>query len=66
MTAETKDSRCSYCQRQLNLGVDVWTVLQGVLGPRGFVPLEEMIYFCGEECLRDYFNGSTEETQRIP
>lgn len=27
-----------------------------MVGPRGFVPLDEKLFFCSEECLRDHFD----------
>lgn len=55
---------CGYCRRTLALGRDALGLQKGVLGPRGFVPLEEMVLFCSELCLRAYFNSSDEE--RVP
>jgi hypothetical protein len=59
---------CLQCRRRLRLGVDVWSVEQGVIGPRGVVPLEAALLFCGEECLSKYFNGAEVEVKprRIP
>ncbi len=48
----------SYCHRELDLGVDVKRVEEGVIGIRGFVPLGEAQFFCSEECLRDDFDLS--------
>ena len=50
------------------MGVDVLTVQEGVIGPQGIVPLGEMLLFCSETCLRDYYDVSdlTEVPRRIP
>lgn len=37
------------------MGKDVLGVQEGVIGPRGFVPLEDMLFFCSDDCSRDYF-----------
>lgn len=50
--------------RTLSQGLDVWGFQQGVLGPRGFIPLEEMLYFCKEACISKYFENH--EPKRIP
>jgi len=48
---------CSNCIRELEIGMDLLRVDQGVLGTKGtFVPLENTLLFCGERCLRDYFD----------
>ena len=59
---------CKHCRREIHLGADMTRVEQGVLGPRGFVPLEKEMLFCKEECLRSYFNGSDVEklARRVP
>ena len=55
------------CKRKLNIGLDVIGVQNGVIGTRGFIPLEDMILFCNEECLKKYFeNNNLNNTQRIP
>jgi len=49
---------CANCRRELDVGVDVIQVDEGVIGVKGFVPLEKMLLFCCERCLRDYFDLS--------
>jgi len=62
---DEKTNTCANCQKTLHLGVDVLTVQEAVLGPRGIVPLGEIILFCSERCLLDYFDLSgLEEVQR--
>ena len=45
---------CAQCRRRLALGVDVFTMESGVIGPRGIVPLEPPRLFCDLQCLRQY------------
>ena len=47
---------CANCIRELDIGVDVLRVDEGVIGMKGFVPLENTLLFCCERCLRDYFD----------
>jgi hypothetical protein len=47
---------CENCHRELDVGVDVIRVDEGVMGMKGFVPLEGTMFFCCEKCLRDYFD----------
>ncbi|MBE7456489.1 MAG: hypothetical protein HS102_08030 [Planctomycetia bacterium] len=65
---KNKDERCRRCHHLIPEGADVIGVQDGVLGPRGFVPLESHRFFCDENCLRDYFqNGDVEKlSRRIP
>jgi hypothetical protein len=59
---------CASCRRELDIGVDVIKVDEGVIGVKGFVPLEKMLFFCCERCLRDYFDlsGLPSLPPRIP
>ena len=62
-----KPLTCCVCERELLLGVDVVGRQLGVIGPRGFVPLEEMQLFCNEECEAKHCGevlGTTEKMQR--
>jgi hypothetical protein len=47
---------CANCVRELDMGTDVLKVDEGVIGPKGFIPLENALFFCCERCLRDYFD----------
>ena len=60
--------RCGSCARKLEMGMDVFGVRQGVIGQRGFIPLEEHELFCSTECLvRKYNKGSvTHLDERVP
>ena len=57
---------CASCQRNLTEGMDVLGVQEGVVGPRGFVPLEEILLLCSEECLRTYFADPSGDVERVP
>ena len=39
-------------------GDDVLELTEGIIGMRGFVPLETPLVFCSSECLKDSYNGS--------
>lgn len=56
---------CTECRRELDYGADVLSVQEGVIGPRGVVPVDEPLLFCSEECLRAYFDvGETVSMKR--
>ncbi len=67
---ETKEEKlkCVCCGRELALGWDVIQVEEGVIGPRGLIPLDKELLFCGEKCLRNFFDDSIVEKlpRRIP
>lgn len=65
---ESKTIRCVECRRELNLGVDVLAITEGVLGPRGFVPLGKPNYICSESCLQERVGSVDVEKldRRIP
>ena len=44
-------SKCAHCRRELDLGVDAVLMQHGVMGPRGFVYLDDLKLFCDEDCL---------------
>lgn len=50
--------KCSQCQRTLDVGVDVIRVEEGVMGLKGFVSLDNVLFFCCEECVREYYDLS--------
>ena len=50
--------KCAHCHSELEYGKDCLSVEEGVLGPRGFVALDEKLFFCSEECLGDYFDNT--------
>ena len=49
--AESRAVQCAQCQREIDLGADLLAITEGVLGPRGFVPLSKPRYMCSEACL---------------
>lgn len=51
------EKTCSNCNRQLEIGTDVIRADEGVIGMKGFIPLENVLFFCCERCLKEYFNG---------
>jgi hypothetical protein len=51
-------TKCGTCQRELEEGMDVLEVQEGVVGVNGFVPLESTALFCSVECLKSFFSGS--------
>lgn len=54
---ETKKTTCKNCRRDLDVGVEVLRVEQGVIGTRmNFVNLDDEKLFCCERCLRDYYD----------
>lgn len=57
---------CAYCRTTLSLGNDVIAIQHGVLGPHGFIPLEEHVLLCGEACLVHYGEPSEEGPRRLP
>ncbi len=48
--------QCAHCHTEIEYGKDALSVEEGVIGPRGFISLEDKLFFCSEECLRDYFD----------
>ncbi len=58
--------RCASCQQDLKEGQDIIGVQEGVVGARGFVPLEEMLILCSKECLTSYFADSSGYVERVP
>ncbi len=58
---------CANCQHDLDVGVDAIKVDKEVVGMRGFVLLETLL-FCSENCLRDYYDLSDlpKVPKRIP
>lgn len=60
--------KCAHCNRELDLGTDVIGIQEGVIGPRGFVQLEDMQLFCSEQCAKDYIDpvDITKLPRRIP
>jgi hypothetical protein len=59
---ETKE--CMNCQFALDMGRDAISFELGVIGPRGFIPLDEKMLFCCEKCVKEYFNGNSDDEYR--
>ncbi len=60
-------STCANCQRELDVGVEAIRVDTGVIGMKGFVPLDTLL-FCCEKCMTEYHDlGSLPSVpKRIP
>ena len=53
----TKKNTCNNCRRELDIGVEVLRVEQGVIGTkRNFVSLDHDKLFCCERCLWEYYD----------
>ncbi len=50
--------QCANCLKELNVGVDAIHVSEGVIGMKGFVPLEKILFFCCDNCLSAYYDVS--------
>ena len=61
---EGEQKRCTQPRQTLNLGVDVASIREGVLGPRGFVPLEDPRLRAVETASRP--NGSDDDVIEMP
>ncbi len=51
---DTPQTKCCACDHQIELGADVYTIREGVLGHRGLVPLKPEMFFCSLNCLEEY------------
>ena len=49
------EPRCKECNKLIDYGGDLIAVEKCVNGPRGRVPLGEILIFCNEECLSNYY-----------
>ncbi len=45
---------CVQCRSEMNYGENVIEIKRGVLGHRGFVPLDDPELICSLRCLREY------------
>lgn len=52
MEGDQQVVRCGTCGCELALGRNVLRLQEGVIGPRGFIELEDPPVFCGYDCLR--------------
>lgn len=51
------EHRCVECRCGIRQGEDALLTQRGVAGPRGFVPVEDAVLLCCEECADAYFSG---------
>ena len=67
-TEAEKLKTCANCHAEIRLGEDLWSVEEGVMGPRGVVPLGDLLIFCSRQCVSDFFDGKEREQleRRIP
>lgn len=65
---EEEKHPCAQCHDGVRLGVNAWQLAEGVIGPRGFVPLEDPLILCSDDCVRRYFKEHPAYTmqRRIP
>ena len=68
MAMESHKTECCTCRRELEEGMNVLEVQEGIVGRLGFVALGEKLLFCNFECLRNYLDGSKGHilNRRIP
>lgn len=59
--------KCDHCKRKLHQGLDVFCLVPGVIGTRGFIPFDqEQHFFCSQSCLDAYVLGTPQNDERIP
>ena len=51
---------CTACRCEIYEGWDLIEVREGVLGLKGFIPLEEPLLFCSAKCLVEHFEDSSD------
>jgi len=56
---------CRQCRREIQLGEEAIELEQGVIGPRGFVPIEPTALLCSEACARGFLGDTDEEITRL-
>ena len=67
ISMETSDTKqCTNCRKGIEEGRDLLELREGVLGMRGFVPLEDALLFCGEKCLREHFDNGLDDLPKYP
>lgn len=67
-TQPTKTHRqhCANCRKPLTLGTNLYGLQEGVIGPRGFVPLEDPVLLCTMQCVRAHGTDVPSGPERIP
>jgi hypothetical protein len=65
---ESKRLQCVGCRKELAFGFDVMQAQLGVVGPKGFVDIEDPMHFCSGICMSEYFGGRRldERPRRVP
>ncbi len=58
--------QCAACRKEIEEGMDVFDVQEGVVGLSGFVPLTDPLVFCSEECLRKHFTFAGRNLSKAP
>lgn len=58
--------KCVRCQRLILEGRDALEVREGVVGLRGFIPLEAALYLCSRDCLTSYFGNAKGAVYQLP
>ncbi len=58
--------KCAQCQRLILEGRDAIEVREGVVGLRGFIPLEAVLCLCGKNCLLSYFGSRDGVVYELP
>ena len=48
--------RCDNCECDITFGRDVISVEKCVSGPRGVIPLGEVLRFCSDSCVSQFFD----------
>ena len=51
-------NKCANCLHELDVGIDMIQVSEGVMGTKGFVPLEKVLNFCCDDCISAYYDVS--------
>lgn len=64
--SEGPQLRCGQCDRAICLGEDAHELEQGVIGPRGFVPIAATTLLCSEACVRGFVSGTDEQIETRP
>ena len=62
----TESKQCANCRNDIEEGRDVLELREGVLGMRGFVPLEDDLLFCSDRCLTEHFDIGKDDLPKYP
>lgn len=50
--------RCGECDCEITIGRDAIRVQEGVIGTKDFIELSDELLFCGEACLRKFYDDT--------